>query len=172
MIDQIKRSLWSQFGASMDMLENVLQLCPDTYFESDRKFFHLAFHSIIFLDYYLTIPPKDFSPVLSFTIKDPNELPDEAIGDVFPDRLYSKKELIAYLSFCRQKCRQLISSLTEEQLGQRFVEEGEKDAMDFSLMEILLYNMRHVQHHVAQLNWMLRNEIDEATAWVFRASED
>jgi hypothetical protein len=32
--------------------------------------------------------------------------------------------------------------------------------------ELLLYNMRHVQHHVAQLNLLLRQTVDSAPAWV------
>jgi hypothetical protein len=33
----------------------------------------------------------------------------------------------------------------------------------------LLYNMRHVQHHVEQLNLILRQETDSAPEWVSRA---
>lgn len=32
--------------------------------------------------------------------------------------------------------------------------------------ELLLYRMRHVQHHVAQLNLLLRQSVDSAPAWV------
>jgi len=33
-------------------------------------------------------------------------------------------------------------------------------------VELLLYNMRHVQHHAAQLNLMLRQAVDSAPGWV------
>jgi uncharacterized damage-inducible protein DinB len=32
--------------------------------------------------------------------------------------------------------------------------------------ELLLYNMRHVQHHAAQMNMRLRQETDSAPKWV------
>ena len=32
--------------------------------------------------------------------------------------------------------------------------------------ELLLYNMRHVQHHAAQLNMRLRQETNSAPRWV------
>src|SRR5215831_6856279 len=32
--------------------------------------------------------------------------------------------------------------------------------------ELLLYRMRHDQHHVAQLNLLLRQSVDSAPAWV------
>jgi uncharacterized damage-inducible protein DinB len=35
-----------------------------------------------------------------------------------------------------------------------------------SVAELLLYNMRHVQHHAAQLNLILRQKIDSAPNWV------
>ena len=38
--------------------------------------------------------------------------------------------------------------------------------MNYSVLEILLYNMRHVQHHVAQLNLLLRQDINDAPTWV------
>src|SRR5947209_15151636 len=35
-------------------------------------------------------------------------------------------------------------------------------SLDLSFAEMLLYNMRHVQHHAAQLNLLLRQNIDSA----------
>lgn len=36
--------------------------------------------------------------------------------------------------------------------------------------ELLLYNMRHVQHHAAQLNMLLRQATDSAPRWVSKGS--
>ena len=44
--------------------------------------------------------------------------------------------------------------------------------MNYPVLEILLYNMRHVQHHAAQLNLLLRQELDDAPDWVSRTEED
>ncbi len=42
-----------------------------------------------------------------------------------------------------------------------------------SFLELLLYNMRHVQEHAAQLNLFLgQNAIDRASDWVPRAKAD
>jgi len=40
---------------------------------------------------------------------------------------------------------------------------------ELSFAELLLYNMRHVQHHAGQLNLMLRQETDSAPGWVCAA---
>jgi len=39
-----------------------------------------------------------------------------------------------------------------------------------SFAELLLYNMRHVQHHAAQLNLILRQKVDSAPGWVAQAT--
>jgi len=172
MISAFKESLWKQFGASIDMIKNAIILCPEESWDTHRKFFYNAYHCLIFLDYYLTIPPKSFSSPLPFTIAETDNVVEDAIDDVIPDRVYSKKELLDYLELSRHKCHKLIGSLTEEKLKERWIEEQESGVMNYSVLEILLYNMRHVQHHAAQLNLFLRQGINNAPGWVSRAEDD
>jgi DinB superfamily len=170
MIDALKESLWTQFGASIDMLKHAIMLWPDEYWNTRKKFFYNAYHCLIFLDYYLTIPAKVFSSPLPFTIAESDHLLADAVDDLIPDRIYSKKELLDYLQSCREKCRRVIVGLTEERLKERWIEvEG---TMNYSVLEILLYNMRHVQHHAAQLNLLLRQGINNAPDWVSRAEDE
>jgi len=166
-----KTIVWNQFGASIDMLINVVSNCPNNFFEQNPRFYYIAFHSTIFLDYYLTIPPSDFLPLLSFTQKEKNDRPKEAIDDLIPDKVYSKQEVVEYLNKSREKCRQLIDSLTEEKLSEKFKEGDEPKDMDYPILEILLYNMRHTQHHTAQLNMLLRQYIEKHMEWSFRAGD-
>lgn len=163
--------LWNQFGASIDMLINVIANCDDNYFHTHKRFYYIAYHSTIFLDYYLTIPPGDFSPLLSFTQKEPAHRPQEAIDDLVPDKIYAKEALVNYLTHSRQKCKQLIYSLTDERLNDRFKEGDEPNDMDYPILEILLYNLRHTQHHTAQLNMLIRQDMDKHMEWSFRAGD-
>ena len=41
----------------------------------------------------------------------------------------------------------------------------------YTKAEMLLDNLRHVQHHAAQLNLLLRQETDSAPRWVARAKD-
>jgi len=84
---------------------------------------------------------------------------------IIPERPYTKDELQAYLEHSRKKCRARIEALTDEQARQRWV----FGSVDLSVAELLLYNMRHVQHHAAQLNLILRQTTDSAPRWVFKA---
>ncbi|MCX3263540.1 DinB family protein [Pedobacter agri] len=167
----IKEILWNQLGASIDMLLNVISSCPDDYFLTNKRFYFIAFHSTIFLDYYSTISPQDFSPLLSFTQKELSERPKEAIGDLIPDEIYSKEEILKYLKQIREKCKRIIFSLTADELNKRFKEGDQPDDMDYPILEILLYNMRHTQHHAAQLNMLLRQDLDKHIEWSFRAGD-
>jgi hypothetical protein len=171
MDEAIKEILWKQFGASIDMLTNVISNCPEDYFITHKRFYYIAFHSTIFLDYYLTIPPSNFSPMLSFTQKDVKDRPVEAIDDLIPDKIYRRQEIVEYLKQSREKCKQIIYALTNEKLNERFKEGDEPNDMDYPILEILLYNMRHTQHHAAQLNMLLRQDIDKHMEWSFRVGD-
>ncbi len=153
--------LWRQFGASIDMLKNAIVLCPEPLWNTERKFWYNAYHCLFFLDYYLTPEPKHFAPPPPFSFSEFEER--------MPERTYSKDELLGYLSFCRKKCSDLILGMTDE--GSAGYWTNESKTMHYPVIEILLYNMRNVQHHAAQLNLILRQEINDAPDWVFRAKD-
>jgi hypothetical protein len=154
-------SLWRQFGASVDMLGNAISLCPEEVWDTEKKFWYHAYHCVFFLDYYLTLPPLGFAPPSPFSLSE--------FEDRMPERTYSKNEVLGYLSLCRTKCRALISTMSDEVAESRWINESQ--TMDYSVFEILLYNMRHVQHHAAQLNLLLRQEIDDAPDWLCEAND-
>jgi DinB family protein len=170
MIDNIRQSLWTQFGASIDMLKNAIILWPEEYWNTRKKGFYISYHVLLFLDYYLTIPARDLSSPLPFIMVDPEDLTTDEIDDLRPARIYTRTELLSYLRTCRDKCHQLIADLTEEKLNERWIDKS--GDMNYSVLEILLYNMRHVQHHAAQLNLLLRQQINNAPDWVSRAGDN
>jgi hypothetical protein len=177
MDDIFKDCLWKNFGAEIDMLKDVITICPDRLWQEEKKFFYLAYHTVIFLDYYLTIPVKDFQPGLPYTIIQEDKLPFDAVDDVIPNMFYSKNEFIIYLSSIREKCKNLVTLSSEQKLKERWISDDEINmhglcpgiAENYSLLEILFYNFRHVQHHVAQLNFILRQKANMATGWVSHA---
>jgi hypothetical protein len=170
MNDTWKTILWRQFGAAIDMLENAMRACPDDIWSERAQkpawrerdvvgFWYLVYHTLFWLDFSLAESDEGFAPPAPFTL---DEL-DPA--GVLPDRPYTKNELQRYLDHCRQKCRATIEALTDERAhGCRSLSWGEVNTV-----ELLLYNMRHVQHHAAQLNLLLRQTIDTAPGWVSRA---
>ncbi|MEO6229293.1 MAG: DinB family protein [Ferruginibacter sp.] len=162
MKNELNENLWKQFGASIDMLENAIAACPDEHWDTGNRFWYIAYHTLFFLDYYLTMEPENFSPPAPFTLSE--------FEDTMPEKVYSKNELLSYLQHCRIKCHQLITDLTAEKLTARWI--NVSGSMNYPVFELLLYNMRHVQHHAAQLNLLLRQEINEAPDWVSRTKAD
>jgi DinB family protein len=160
--DLWKDVIWQQFGAAIDTLENALLACPEELW-SDRsrrpELWYLVYHTLFFLDLYLSESVAGFVPPMPFTL---DEL--DPAGRL-PDRPYTKDELHTYLEHGRKKCHTRIQRLTEEEARRRCRFEW----LDVSGAELLLYNLRHVQHHAAQLNLILRQTTDSAPGWVARA---
>lgn len=168
---QIKTALISQFGATIDMLKNLLEKSPDFYYNENKRFFYMSFHTIIFLDYYSSLNPNNFNSKLKFTKVLSNEKPDFSIDDLIPNKQYSKIEMIDYINTLKIKILKIINKLNENNIDSRFVEGNENEDLSFSILEILLYNLRHTQHHVAQLNLMLRQDLDLHLDWSFKNND-
>jgi hypothetical protein len=167
MDDFWKTVLWQQFGAAIDMLANAMRACPDELWSNTGEkpawiskgvvgFWYLVYHTLFWLDFSLSDSEQGFVPPAPFTL---DELDPSGL---LPERPYTKDELQRYLDHGREKCRAVIEALTDENArALRRLSSGEVNGA-----ELLLYNMRHVQHHVAQLNLLLRQTVDSAPAWV------
>jgi len=93
----------------------------------------------------------------------PPPLSDPDPADASPELRPGKEQLLKDLHQGRQKLRNQLSKYTPDQLlTKRFISQFK----DLSLFELLLYNMRHVQHHTAQLNMLLRQNSVVPPKWV------
>ena len=161
----LKTIIWRQFGAAIDMLENAMRACPEVVW-SDRtrqpEFWYIAFHTLFYLDCYLSESLSAFAPPPPFTLDELDE------RDTLPDRVYTKQELGAYLEHGREKCRTTVAAMTDEQARCRCG----FDWLDLSSQELLLYNMRHVQHHAAQLNLFIGQRTGAGPGYLTRAKKE
>ncbi len=158
--NDLYNSLWSQFGAALEMLGESIHTCPKDVWEGNQVFSFQAYHTLFFLDYYLSTNPVGFAPPSEFSY---SEFDEEPVLVIFPQEM-----LLKYLDACKQKAQTLILGLDEQLASQRWINESK--TMDYSLFEILFYNLRHVQHHVGQFNLLLRQHIDQAPEWIEKAS--
>jgi hypothetical protein len=165
-----KQIVWQQFGAAIDMLENAIHACPEKVWSDSSKkpewlkndvvgFWYLVYHTLFWLDFYLSESQEGFQPPAPFNLDE-----FDPVG-LLPERPYTKDELLRYLEHGRRKCRARIAGLTDE--GAR--ERRKLGSMEGTFAELLLSNLRHVQHHTAQLNLILRQETDSAPNWVRRS---
>jgi hypothetical protein len=155
MTQSITISLDNQFGASLRMLENAITFCPEELWNTESAFWYRVFHCLFWTDYFLTENPAEFEPPSPFTRSEFNT-------DLKPDIIYSKQELLTYLEYCKRKANKLIQGFTIETLQNRWI----NDYKNYSMLEVLLYNLRHIQHHTAQLNMILRNATNHSPEWV------
>lgn len=86
---------------------------------------------------------KDSITLLSFTQKEAEDRPVKAIDDLIPDKIYEKREIVAYLKQSREKAKQVIRALNNETLNDKFKEGDNPNDMNYPMLEILLHNMRH-----------------------------
>jgi hypothetical protein len=163
MDSNLKTSIWMQFGAALDMLEEGIKLCPDPLWtaalwddsEDARfgQFWYIAYHSLSWLDLFLTGSSEGFKPPAPF------------IRGSLPEKPYTKADIHKYLNQCRQQCQTVIEGLTDEKAQQicRF------NWMEPSYLELQLYSMRHVQEHSSQLRFFLGRKGISSNDWVSRA---
>ena len=164
--------LWRQFGAAIDMFGDALRDCPDELWESPlwkdqpdqwvaagfSSFWYLGYHTLFWLDLYLTGAEEGFAP------PEPFDLVEMEANEVLP-RVYTRLELLSYLEDCRRKCQETICALSDEQASRlcRFAW-GE-----LTFAELQLYNLRHVQEHAAQLHLFLGQQSGKSASWVTQA---
>jgi hypothetical protein len=162
MFAHTKETTWQQFGAAIQMLENAITACPDELWHTKidwHEFWYLTYHTLFFLDYYLDDSPDGFRPPMPFTLSELDP------SGVLPDRIYTKAELLMYLQHGREKCYTVLAAL---EAGRAMQPSPHRNGQ-VSVLELHLYSMRHVQHHAAQLNLLLRQKIDSAPRWVSKA---
>lgn len=159
--------LWQQFGAAIDMFDNALRACPDDMWRDSlwndpsvapeySQLWHISYHALYWLDRYLSCAGSNFTPPAPF------------IAGALPEKPYTKEELRTYLAYCRQKCQDLLETLTEEKASQSCqFPWGE----EVSYAELQLYNMRHIQEHAAHISLHIGPRVDHlALDWEARAN--
>lgn len=164
-----KETLWRQFGAAIDMFGNAVRDCPNELWaesmweepELGPEFstvWYVSFHTLFWLDLYLSGAVEGFTPPPPYTL---DEL--DPAGRL-PPRAYTQEELLGYLAYCRAKCRELILALTDESAYR--VCHFRWGALPYT--ELLLYTLRHVQEHGAQMRMFLGQRAGKSARWVGR----
>jgi len=158
----LREILWRQCGAAIDMLENAIAACPDEVWAAPDgpakagDCWYLAYHTLFWLDLYLDGAAEGFAPPAPFGLEELDP------AGRLPERAYTQDQLLAYLAHGREKCRAAVAGLTDQSARRPCVFRWGEVAY----VELLLYTMRHVQHHAAQMNRLLREATGSAPHWV------
>ena len=154
----------SQFYAALEMLKQAILKCPASRWndrEARKKFWQISYHALFYTHLYLQDSEKDFKPWIKH--RDQNQIlgqlpwpphDNPKIGEPF-----SKGEILEFLEFCQKQVEDKVTDLNLEA-------ESGFDWLPFSKLELQIYNIRHLQHHAAELiEWSGATESIEAN-WI------
>jgi hypothetical protein len=150
MLEYFKTIVARQFEAALCMADDCLRKCPRQHWDAPvakYPFWQVAYHVLCFVDYYLSPGEAAFTPRPDLHPRGLAELNEE-----YPSRRFDRDELLDYVSFCRQKLADALAAETQQSLEAWCAFPGRP----LSRGELYVYNLRHLQHHVAQLGACLR----------------
>jgi hypothetical protein len=165
MIETYKDLVVGQFEASLATVGQCVGKCPEALWNArvaKYPYCQVAFHTLFFADFYLG-PDAESLRQQPFHVANRALFGDyEQLEDREPQSLYSKSQIVAYLEFCRQKVQATLAAETEQTLcaPTKFARRN------FSRAELHVYNIRHIQHHAAQLILRLRLDTDIDIPWI------
>jgi len=167
MIEPLQRSLIAQFAASLSMLEACVAHCPDSEWErpiGNSPFWQVAYHVLFYIDLYLSPSEDDFEPQ-DFLRKNYESLGPTALPpheEVVADLPYTRETISGYVVHCRRKAAEVIAAETPDS----FVGPSGFSWYSIPRIEFYVNNIRHAQHHTAQLSLHLRRAAGIEIEWV------
>jgi hypothetical protein len=167
-LDAIRPILKSQYHASLAMLHDAVDLCPDELWQAPghvSAFWQVAYHTVFFTHLYLHRDEAAFRPWTGHQreVQRQDGLtgpPDLKSAMPLLPRPYSKADVLAYWQVCDGLVNGALDGmdLTSTECGFWWY--------PVSKLEHQLINLRHLQHHTAQLADRLRTAADLHVKWV------
>jgi len=160
MVDVLRRHL----EPTLEMLGQTIHACPDGLWDArdtgprpaGPPFWQIAYHVLVGLDFWLSDTPQ----VFRFP---PFHRRDALLesGETSPIAL-SREQIRGYLEQVVRKSQALLDRLT---LG-ALTEEAEFAGKAWTPADRILTQIRHVQHHVGQMNGILKHKAYKTPGWV------
>jgi hypothetical protein len=151
----------SNFEESLRLMEAALTDCPDNLWETDlwpdeaptgptphgglhgSAPWFLGYHALLTLDYDLSAEFEPWEPPQPF---DENTF-------AFPDRIFTKAELLGYIDYCRERVRRTLSALTEDAAARPLPSTHRYQGMPYGV--IIGRMPLHVVEHATQIRQSL-----------------
>ncbi len=161
----IGQMLLNQYEAAFRTLGLCVDRCPEPAWNepvANLAFCQVAFHTLFFADYYLgenedALRQQAFHRENQRVFRDYEELQPRQ-----QELLYERPDVNAYLAHCRGKASRVMTAATLESLEAPCGFQRRA----YSRAELHVYNIRHIQHHAAQLSLRLRLDFGEDIPWV------
>lgn len=155
----------NQFEAAFCALNTCIDRCPEEAWNApvvNLKFCQVAFHTLFFADLYLGQNEESLRVQQFHRDNEPFFRDYEELEDRKQQLLYDRVTTKAYLQHCRTKASEVSAVETAETLAAPCGFPRRK----VSRAELHVVNIRHIQHHAAQLSLRLRIDQGEHIPWV------
>lgn len=166
--EALREILKSQYHAGLAMLREAIERCPDDIWASDEHknaFWQIAYHTIFFTHLYLHSRREAFRPWEHHQADVQHE--DGIAGAADPKsplplipRPYTRAQALAYWAICDEMVDGAVDALDLHSLESGF------SWYKVPKLEHQLVNLRHLQHHTAQLADRLRAAAGHGVRWV------
>lgn len=166
--EALRKILKSQYHAGLAMLREAIERCPDDVWESDEHmnaFWQIAYHTLFYTHLYLHPRLEAFRPWEHHQSGVQHE--DGIAGRADPNsalplipRPYGTEQALAYWGVCDAMVDGAVDALDLHSPESGF------HWYEVPKLEHQLVNLRHLQHHTAQLADRLRASADIGVKWV------
>ena len=161
-----KELIANQYEAAFCTVHQNIQQCPDSLWHDpvvNNPFSQSVFHGLFFADLYLgenidAQPRQEFHKTHADIFDGYEQLEIQTV----PSDTYEKTFLNEYLQHCRDKANSVVIAESIEQLQAP----AGFPWLETTRAEVHVYNIRHIQHHAAQLNMKLRSDAKLDMGWV------
>jgi DinB superfamily len=167
-MESLQTVLKSQYHAALAMLRQAIEACPEEMWlskEHPNSFWQIAYHTLFFAHLYMQPNYAAFSPWEHHQSEAQHAdgiggTPDPNSNLPLIPAPYSKAEVLDYWNVCEQMVDKAIDVLDLQSSESGF------DWYKMSKLEHQFVNIRHIQHHVAQLGDRLRSSANIGIKWV------
>jgi hypothetical protein len=162
----LREMIKSQYHAALAMLREAVERCPDALWlgGGTNACWQLAYHALFFAHLYSCADEHAFRPWDGHRadVQYPDGIggpPDPADSRPVVARPYTKDEVLAYWRFCDERVDAAVDATDLSRTESGF------PWYPIPKLEHQLVNVRHVQHHAAQIADRLRAHLDVGVAW-------
>lgn len=165
MLDTFRQLIAHQYEAAFCTLNDCIDRCPEEAWDApigNLTLSQVAFHTLFFADLYLgpdveSLRQQPFHRDNTGFFRDYEELEDRR-----QQHRYHRPSIKRYLDHCRRKAQTVVPGESEETLNGPSGFYWKK----YNRAELHVNNIRHIQHHAAQLSLRLRNDFAREVRWM------
>lgn len=164
----LRAALKSQYHATLAMLRETIESCPEELWLSEEhlnSFWQIAYHALFFAHAYMQPSKAAFSPWehQQSNVQHPDCIPGppdpNSTLPLIPNP-YTKEQVLAYWNFCEEMVDKWCDALDLHNPDSGFLN------YKMPKLEHQIVNIRHIEHHMAQLADRLRSSAHKGVKWV------